>query len=285
MGAISKFPFVFPFLIIGFMVKVEHVFESLSHAFAAQEVIREKIRAKRDEADVVIHAALRSVHALIMAPDLAEGIEVVRKALLQTGPAVKTIEDALPSEPGCIHRYVDFWHQQLQSISMVCAVIDALTDGSLTRHDEISKKIGAEIYIPLEHFLGGICQSLAELTRLSRNRVIRQDYETPVRCFRFAENVFDGLKQLNLKNDFLRKKYDGVKYEVNHMENIVYDLSIRSLTPNSKKRPAETDIAPPPQRANQVKDHMVLSPAIKQREIHAENAMTDKSPSGKYLKS
>ncbi|PXF42099.1 Translin [Gracilariopsis chorda] len=267
------------------MAEVEKVFDSLSDAFAAQEVIRERIRAKRDEADVVIHAAVRSVHALIMTPDLAEGIEVVRKALLQTGPAVKTIEDALPSEPGCIHRYVDFWHQQLQSISMICAIIDALSDGSLTRHDEISTKIGAEIYIPLEHFLGGICQSLAELTRLSRNRVIRQDYETPVQCFRFAENIFDGLKQLNLKNDFLRKKYDGVKYEVNHMENIVYDLSIRSLTSNSKKRPAETDIAPPPQRSNQVKDRMVLSPAMDERENHSESIMTDKSPPGKDSKS
>ncbi|CAN8072090.1 unnamed protein product [Agarophyton chilense] len=266
------------------MTEVGEVFESLSDAFAAQDVVRDRIRAKRDEADVVIQAAVRSVQALVRSADLAIGVDVVKKALLKTGPAVKAIEDVLPPDPGCIHRYVDFWHHQLQSISMVCTVIDALSDGTLTRLDEIGSKIGANIHIPLEHYLGGICQSLSELTRLSRNRVIRQDYESPIACFRFASYIFDGLKQLNLKNDFLRKKYDGVKYEVNHMENIVYDLTIRGLSSNSKKRPAENDIAPPARKVNLSKDQMVVSPADEVKDTALESTMIDDDPRAKAAK-
>ncbi|KAI0563243.1 translin [Gracilaria domingensis] len=266
------------------MTEVSNVFDSLSDAFAAQDVVRDRIRAKRDEADIVIHSAVRSVQTLVRSSDLADGIEEVKKALLKTGPAVKAIEDVLPSEPGCIHRYVDFWHHQLQSMAMVCAVVDALSGGNLTQLDEISAKIGASIHIPLEHYLGGICQSLSELTRISRNRVIRQDYEIPIVCFRFASYVFDGLKQLNLKNDFLRKKYDGVKYEVNHMENIMYDLTIRGLAPNNKKRPAESDIAPPARKANHSKDQMVVSPGNEEKETPVETVMTDDDPNGKGAK-
>ena len=34
---------------------------------------------------------------------------------------------------------------------------------------------------------------------------------------------------LNLKNDNLRKKFDGIKYDLKKVEEVVYDLSIRGL--------------------------------------------------------
>ena len=34
---------------------------------------------------------------------------------------------------------------------------------------------------------------------------------------------------LNLKNDGLRKKFDGIKYDLKKVEEVVYDLSIRGL--------------------------------------------------------
>ena len=34
---------------------------------------------------------------------------------------------------------------------------------------------------------------------------------------------------LNLKNDTLRKKFDGIKYDLKKVEEVVYDLSIRGL--------------------------------------------------------
>ena len=34
---------------------------------------------------------------------------------------------------------------------------------------------------------------------------------------------------LNLKNDNLRKKFDGIRYDLKKVEEVVYDLSIRGL--------------------------------------------------------
>lgn len=224
--------------------EVEKVFEALSEQLSSNDEMRAAIQEKREEADSVIRYAFRCVNALNGATDMNEALEEVRKALLQTGVAVKQIENVLPQQAGYIHRYVESWSTQLQNISMICAVMDALRDGVLTPHDKLNEKVGADIYIPLEHFLGGLCQCVGELGRIARNRVIRSDYETPTRCFRFASQVFDGLKQLNMRNDFLRKKYDGVKYEINHLETIMYDLRIRGLgqqTDGEKKRKRVND--------------------------------------------
>ena len=40
-----------------------------------------------------------------------------------------------------------------------------------------------------------------------------------------------------MKNDTLRKKFDGIKYDLKKVEEVVYDLSIRGL--NKTKEPVE----------------------------------------------
>ena len=41
-----------------------------------------------------------------------------------------------------------------------------------------------------------------------------------------------GFQILNLKNDSLRRRSDGLKYKVKDVEDVVYDLSLRNLIPN-----------------------------------------------------
>lgn len=36
---------------------------------------------------------------------------------------------------------------------------------------------------------------------------------------------------MNLKNDGLRKRFDALKYDVKKIEEVVYDIKIRGLTP------------------------------------------------------
>lgn len=39
-----------------------------------------------------------------------------------------------------------------------------------------------------------------------------------------------GFRLLNLKNDSLRKKFDGLKYDIRKVEEVVYDIRIRKLS-------------------------------------------------------
>lgn len=47
--------------------------------------------------------------------------------------------------------------------------------------------------------------------------------------------IFFFVRLLNLKNDALRKRFDGLKYDVKRCEEVVYDLTIRGLVVREEK--------------------------------------------------
>ena len=57
------------------------------------------------------------------------------------------------------------------------------------------------------------------------------DYRRPLQISQFIKDVHAGFQILNLKNDTLRKRSDGIKYRVKDVEDVVYDLSLRGLLP------------------------------------------------------
>ena len=67
--------------------------------------------------------------------------------------------------------------------------------------------------------------------RLAPNSVTLGDYPRPLQISKFVKDVHAGFQLLNLKNDILRRKADGLKYNVRKIEDVVYDLSLRGLLP------------------------------------------------------
>jgi hypothetical protein len=53
-----------------------------------------------------------------------------------------------------------------------------------------------------------------EQSRLAVNSVTLGDYERPLQIGNFIKDLFAGFQLLNLKNDILRKRSDGIKYSV-----------------------------------------------------------------------
>lgn len=69
-------------------------------------------------------------------------------------------------------------------------------------------------------------------SRFAINSVTNGDYNRPIEIARFVNDLNAGFRLLNLKNDSLRKRFDGLKYAVKKVEEVVYDLSIRGLKPS-----------------------------------------------------
>lgn len=76
------------------------------------------------------------------------------------------------------------------------------------------------------------------------------DYDRPLRISRFVKEVHGGFQLLNLKNDLLRKRFDGIKYDIKKIEegefwtvmlrlltSVVYDITLRGLI-----KPQETQM-------------------------------------------
>ncbi|KAK3058485.1 Translin-1 [Extremus antarcticus] len=86
-------------------------------------------------------------------------------------------------------------------------------------------------HLTIEEYLLALVSLIEELARLARNSVTLGDYRRPLEISRFIKDVHAGFQILNLKNDTLRKRSDGLKYRVKDVEDVVYDLSLRGLLP------------------------------------------------------
>ena len=71
--------------------------------------------------------------------------------------------------------------------------------------------------------------SVSVQSRLAVNSVILGDFNRPLQLHSFLMDLNAGFRLLNLKNDALRKRFDGLKYDVKKVEEVVYDISIRKL--------------------------------------------------------
>ncbi|KAK5165306.1 hypothetical protein LTR04_001430 [Oleoguttula sp. CCFEE 6159] len=88
-------------------------------------------------------------------------------------------------------------------------------------------------HLTIEEYLQSLISLVDELARLARNSVTLGDYSRPLRISQFIKDLHAGFQILNLKNDSLRKRSDGIKYRVKEVEDVVYDLSLRNLVPKS----------------------------------------------------
>lgn len=216
---------------------VDDVFDTLKKTFEKQDELREKIRDLREKADEVLHSAQRTASAFHNASNVREVCPSVRTELSKLGEPIAAIEAVLPSQSSdgsstkmdSFYRYSDLWSHQRQSVCALAVLLEFLENDRLPDVSTIKKLAGADIVLPLEDFLIGVCNAISDMGRLCMNRVIHNDYDTPARCAIFASHVFDAFKELNFRNDFLRKRFDGLKYDIKRLEEIVYDLSVRGL--------------------------------------------------------
>ncbi|KAF9949132.1 hypothetical protein BGZ72_009024, partial [Mortierella alpina] len=86
-----------------------------------------------------------------------------------------------------------------------------------------------DFQISIEEFLHGVVSLTSELSRLAVNAVTSGDFARPVRIGKFLKELYSGFQLLNLKNDSLRKRFDGIKYDIKKVEEIIYDLTVRKL--------------------------------------------------------
>jgi predicted translin family RNA/ssDNA-binding protein len=211
-------------------VDIEEIFGRVGSVLSKQDETRERIRGVRDDADTAVRSATRALASLhIATADLQAPADKIVRTLPPVGAAIAAVEAACPDEPGAFYQYHDIWRDSLQNAVYVCVVLDFIRTDTLASNDRVVELLGASVRIPLEDYLWGVCHAISELPRLAMNRVTIGDYSTPKRCAIFSANIFEAFKQLNFRNDFLRKKYDGMKYDVKRIEEIMYDLSIRGL--------------------------------------------------------
>ncbi|KAK1308711.1 hypothetical protein QJS10_CPA09g01782 [Acorus calamus] len=192
---------------------VEKQFEGFRALLDESGTIRERIRSvvmEMESAVRVMHSGLLLVHQSLPVP------EVLEKPRVQIGvlkELYRRLADILRECPGQYYRYHGDWRSETQSVVSLIAFLHYLETGTLLLHSEAEEKLGSvdasNFGLDIEDYLTGLCFMSNEMPRYVVNQVTAGDYDCPRKVLKFLTDLHASFRMLNLRNDFLRKKFDG----------------------------------------------------------------------------
>ena len=102
--------------------------------------------------------------------------------------------------------------------------VEAVTLYNVVQGKEIPShhKLGVDS----ESYILGLCDLVGELGRVGVHRIINNDYKTAIRMQKIVHDLYGKFMHLNLRNNELRKKVDGVKWELKKIEDVILQLKI-----------------------------------------------------------
>ncbi|KAF2169879.1 hypothetical protein M409DRAFT_20292 [Zasmidium cellare ATCC 36951] len=227
-----------------------------------QPGIFEDLQKKIDE-DTAVKDALRDIVQNLEKQDRAAQSALSRAHSTTTAnmpTVIKSASDHIASEIETVqqlskvasqHPYYRFnyaWSRQMESVCfsiLLCGWLGGFGKneaGQLLTIEEVGQILQIPVnvkdrdtfHLTIEEYLLSLISLLDELSRLARNSVTLGDYRRPLQISQFIKDVHAGFQILNLKNDSLRKRSDGIKYKVKEVEDVVYDLSLRGLLPKDQ---------------------------------------------------
>ncbi|RAL58631.1 hypothetical protein DID88_003551 [Monilinia fructigena] len=155
----------------------------------------------------------------------------------QLQPVLESAEKAIQEQAGSIQELAGVATNYAITILSLCGWLGGLTkdgqpseSGRLLTIEEVGEILQVPVnlkerdsfHISIEEYLLSLITLIEELSRLAINSVTLGDYQRPLQISQFVKDVHAGFQILNLKNDILRRRSDGIKYNVNKIEDIVY---------------------------------------------------------------
>ncbi|XP_032229506.2 translin [Nematostella vectensis] len=136
-------------------------------------------------------------------------------------------------QPEKYFRFYNHWMVVNQQFAFLASFLLYLESETLPTKKDVADLLNVKVtreegfHLVLDDYLIGLLSLASEVSRFALNCVTAKYYGWPLKISAFLGELDAGFRLLNLKNDFLRKKYDGLKYDLKKVEEVVYDLSIR----------------------------------------------------------
>nr|CAD7569649.1 unnamed protein product [Timema californicum] len=223
---------------------IDSIFSSFQEYLNSDQDLREEIRTIMKD----IEQSSREILTILQKIHNDGGLQEVSGICKQARNLLVPIQEGYAKLSEKIahqmyYRYHDHWRFGTQRLTFLVALIIYLETGKLANREEVAVALGIKteresgFHLDLEDYLSGLLQLSSELSRLAVNSVTYGDYARPLELSRFVTELNAGFRLLNLKNDNLRKRFDALKYDVKKIEEVVYDLTIRGLKPQSAPTP------------------------------------------------
>uniref|UniRef100_A0A8C6A2N0 Translin n=1 Tax=Marmota marmota marmota TaxID=9994 RepID=A0A8C6A2N0_MARMA len=200
-------------------MSVSEIFVELQGFLAAEQDIREEIRKVVQS----LEQTAREILTLLQGVHQGAGFQDIPKRCLKAREHFGTVKTHLtslktkfPAEQ--YYRFHEHWRFVLQRLVFLAAFVVYLETETLVTREAVTEILGIEpdrekgFHLDVEDYLSGVLILASELSRLSVNSVTAGDYSRPLHISTFINELDSGFRLLNLKNDSLRKRYDGLNH-------------------------------------------------------------------------
>ncbi|KAE8149537.1 recombination hotspot-binding protein [Aspergillus avenaceus] len=224
------------------------IFEDLQNKIDEETAIRDELHqivqtlARNGRSTQAVLSRAHSTPADQLKPVLDD----TTREILAQKEQVTRLKELADKQP--FYKYNGVWTRELQNLVSsieLCAWLGGFEEyksspsASFLTIEEVGKFLEIPVnlkeqdafHLTIEEYLLALISMVEELARLAVNSVTLGDYTRPLQIGNFVKDLFAGFQLLNLKNDILRKRSDGIKYSVKKVEDVVYDLSLRNLIP------------------------------------------------------
>lgn len=246
---------------------IENIFSAFEEYLNKEQEVRDEIRnivKGIQQAGNKIVITLQIIHEGKTPVEIKSSCKKSREIIEEVvKPGYKKLNALIkPQITNEYYRYHDQWRFVTQRMAFLAALIVYLESGKLVEWDEAAEILGITsqreigFHLDLEDFLIGLLYLGPELSRFAKTSVTHKDYNRPFEIHKFIKDLFNGFLNLNLKNDALRKKFDSLKYEVNRVEDVVYDLTKPEKAEKAQEERSSKSKDPPKpdERASKGKD-------------------------------
>ena len=109
--------------------------------------------------------------------------------------------------------------------SVVQEFVEAVAYFSFVKNKKIPSR--KDLNVHAECYLLGLCDLTGELVRNAILSATKERYSEVKAIHETVEAIFNNLLQFDFRNSDLRKKFDGVKYDLKKLEDLVLQLKLK----------------------------------------------------------
>ena len=84
-----------------------------------------------------------------------------------------------------------------------------------------------ELDVDSESYLLGVCDLSGELVRKAVDDIINEKFDSAVKVKEMVALIYGEFLQFNLRNSDLRKKSDQIKWSLQKLEDLIYDVKMK----------------------------------------------------------
>lgn len=103
--------------------------------------------------------------------------------------------------------------------------VEALAYFNFIKNKKIPTK--DSLKVSTDDYLMGLCDLTGELGRKAVNEAIKKNFKKTFEIKNLVEEIYGEFLKFNLRNSELRKKSDAIKWNLQKLEDLVFDIKIK----------------------------------------------------------